>query len=102
MESVTTLYTLTESQLEAIADLVVSKMIARQTNSELKSATCNKVEAARFLGVTRLTIYNMVDDGRIKATADGRRIVTQSLVDYRDGVQSGRIKTSNRGKKKYV
>lgn len=54
---------------------------------EVFDVSMNKTEAANALGVTRATIYNMLADGRLKATASGR-VLTKSVTEYirnRDG-----------------
>lgn len=43
--------------------------------------TINKSDAARALGVTRHTVYNMIRDGRLKVNSNGK-IPTRDLIDY--------------------
>ena len=52
--------------------------------------------------VNRLTIYNMIKDGRLKTNSSGK-VLVQSIVDY-EGVrnQSERAKFNKRGNKVYV
>ena len=39
----------------------------------------SKSEAARMLGVSRATIYHMIEDGRLLVTHEGRRIDVDSV-----------------------
>ena len=78
-------------------------MEARNTPSEI-GETCNKNDAAKLLGVTRCTIYNMIKDGRIRATSDGRRVVTQSIDEYKNMIEKDHnsLKKQRRGQRSYV
>lgn len=42
----------------------------------------NKQQAARLLGVTRVTVYAMLADGRVKGACDGKRVCTRSIGRY--------------------
>lgn len=42
----------------------------------------NKSEAAEILGVTRATIYAMLEDGRLEGACYGRRISIRSIALY--------------------
>lgn len=42
----------------------------------------DKSTAARILGVTRVTVYAMLKDGRIKGTCSGRRVDVRSIARY--------------------
>ena len=44
-------------------------------------ASMNKTEAANELGVTRATIYKMLEDGRLSLSMDGK-VNTQSVYEY--------------------
>ena len=42
----------------------------------------DKTVAARILGVTRATVYAMLDDGRIAGACGGRRVDVRSIARY--------------------
>ena len=48
---------------------------------ERHGASMNKTEAANELGVTRATIYKMLEDGRLSMSMDGK-VNTQSVYEY--------------------
>lgn len=93
------IYLITDEQINEIVDRIFMRFV--QSKSEGGAETCNKTDAADRLGVNRATIYNMIKDGRLKATADGRRILTQSIIDYETGLQGGN-KRNRRGRHQYV
>lgn len=68
------------------------------TNLELVDRGCferyygwciSKAKAARIIGVCRKTVYNMLDDGRLKACENGR-VEARSLWHYLRFGRSGR------------
>ena len=75
------IYMITESQIQKMAEMV-AQMTADKLRKKEVGTTCNKAEAAELIGVTRATIYSMVVDGRLKTTADGKRILTSSVDAY--------------------
>ena len=98
------IYMITDDQIDKIADILYQKILeARRTPSEI-GETCNKNDAAKLLGVTRCTVYNMIKDGRIRTTSDGRRVVTQSIDEYKNTVEKdpNSFKKKRRGRKSYV
>ena len=95
---------ITDDQIDKIVDRLYRKIMeARNTPSEI-GETCNKNDAAKLLGVTRCTVYNMIKDGRIRATSDGRRVVTQSIDEYKNMIEKDHnsFKKQRRGQKSYV
>ena len=42
----------------------------------------DKTTAARILGVTRATVYAMLEDGRIKGACEGKRVDVRSIARY--------------------
>lgn len=75
------IYMITESQIQKMAEMV-AQMTADKLRKKEVGTTCNKAKAAELIGVTRATIYSMVVDGRLKTTADGKRILTSSVDAY--------------------
>lgn len=95
---------ITDDQIDKIVDRLYQKIMeARNTPSEI-GETCNKNDAAKLLGVTRCTVYNMIKDGRLRVTTDGRRVVTQSIDEYKNMNEKDPdgIKKQRRGRKSYV
>lgn len=95
---------ITDDQIDKIVDRLYQKIMeARNTPSEI-GETCNKNDAAKLLGVTRCTVYNMIKDGRIRATSDGRRVVTQSIDEYKNMIEKDHnsLKKQRRGQRSYV
>lgn len=95
------IYMITADHIDQIAEKLYEKILEARKNPSNFGETCNKNEAAQILGVTRCTVYNMVKDGRIKTTADGKRIVTSSVVSYMEKNPES-FKSGRRGRKKYV
>jgi hypothetical protein len=98
-------YTLTGDQLKQFGNQLLAAFVESQKKTDpiyLKK-TCGKSEAARHLGKNRTTIYHMVNDGRLKATGDGKVIVS-SIIDYENGnvVNKKEVATNKRGNKVYV
>lgn len=60
----------------------------------------DKTVAARILGVTRATVYAMLDDGRIEGACEGRRVTVQSIARYLMKPKMGEGGRSRRGKKR--
>jgi len=60
----------------------------------------DKTVAARILGVTRATVYAMLDDGRIEGACEGRRVSVQSIARYMMKPKLGEGGRSRRGKKR--
>lgn len=54
----------------------------------------DKSTAARILGVTRTTVYAMLEDGRIEGACEGKRVDVRSIARY---IYSGKPK--NKGEK---
>lgn len=95
---------ITDAQIDKIADIIYQKILeARRTPNEI-GETCNKNDAAKLLGVTRCTVYNMIKDGRIRTTSDGRRVVTQSIDEYKNTIEKdpNSLKKQRRGRRSYV
>lgn len=59
----------------------------------------DKTVAAGILGVTRTTVYAMLEDGRILGACGGRRVDVRSIARYlsQPGAGYGRRKNSRRG-----
>lgn len=70
-----------EQRVKALENKMHSKLWPRVRHGA--GAGISKSEAARMLGVTRSTVYNMVKDGRLKNTQDGRRIDDESVREYK-------------------
>jgi len=62
----------------------------------------DKTVAARILGVTRATVYAMLEDGRIKGACEGRRVSVSSIAQYMMKPKLGEGGRSRRGKKRPV
>ena len=95
---------ITDDQIDQIVDRLYQRVLeARRTPNEI-GETCNKNDAAKLLGVTRCTVYNMIKDGRIRTTSDGRRVVTQSIDEYKNKVEKdpNSFKKQRRGRRSYV
>lgn len=75
------IYMITESQIKQMAEMAAQMTVDKLRKKEV-GTTCNKAEAAELIGVTRATIYSMIIDGRLKTTADGKRILTSSVDAY--------------------
>ena len=60
----------------------------------------DKTVAARILGVTRATVYAMLDDGRIQGACEGRRVSVSSIEQYMMKPKLGEGGRSRRGKKR--
>lgn len=100
----TKFYMITDQQIEQIADLLLEKVIAAGNDPLMGVRTCSKTAAAERLGVNRATVYNMIADGRLRSTADGKKVLVESLVAYENG-EAKRIDSignGRRGKKQYV
>ena len=54
----------------------------------------DKTTAARILGVSRATVYAMLEDGRIEGACEGKRVDVRSIARY---IYSGKPK--NKGEK---
>ena len=59
----------------------------------------DKTVAARILGVTRATVYAMLDDGRIQGACEGRRVSVSSIEQYMMKPKLGEGGRSRRGKR---
>ena len=59
----------------------------------------DKTVAAKILGVTRATVYAMLDDGRIAGACEGRRVSVSSIVQYMMKPKLGEGGRSRRGKR---
>lgn len=95
---------ITDDQIDQIVDRLYQRVLeARRTPSEI-GETCNKNDAAKLLGVTRCTVYNMIKDGRIRAASDGRRVVTESIDEYKNKVKKepDSFKRDRKGRNSYV
>lgn len=95
---------MTDEDINEIVNRVCQGVAELQRNmrSEERGETCDKTQAAVLLGVTRCTVYNMIKDGRIQTTSDGRRVVTQSIDEYKKTVVKDPFKKQRRGRKSYV
>jgi len=60
----------------------------------------DKTVAARILGVTRTTVYAMLEDGRIQGACEGRRVSVSSIEQYMMKPKLGEGARSRRGKKR--
>lgn len=100
-----TFYMITEDQISEMIERSFKKLIEREENKTLSRKVCSKSAAARELGVHRVTIYNMIADGRLKTTSDGKQIVVSSLIEYKSGKKNEEkcaVKVNKRGHKVYV
>ena len=60
----------------------------------------DKTVAARILGVTRATVYAMLEDGRIMGACEGRRVSVSSIEQYMMKPKLGEGGRNRRGKKR--
>lgn len=98
-------YMITEEQISEMIERSFKKLIEREENPTLSRKVCSKSAAARELGVHRVTIYNMIADGRLKTTSDGKQILVSSLIEYEYGKKNEdkcTAKVNKRGHKVYV
>lgn len=96
---------ISDEQIDRFTSSLLEKMIAAKNDPTLGLQTCSKTDAAKRLGVNRATIYNMVADGRLRSTHDGKKILVKSLIEYERGEEQSiaRVVQTNRiGNKKYV
>lgn len=98
-------YMITGEQLKQFANHILDMYVESQKSIDpifLKN-TCSKSEAARHLKKNRVTIYNMINDGRLKASADGK-VIVDSIRDYENGLVSDEktFATNKRGNRVYV
>lgn len=68
-----------EAKVKNKIDMTLEAVLIRQ-HGEIVS----KPVAARILGVSRTTIDNMLKDGRLKPTCEGKRVYTRSIAQYMD------------------
>lgn len=99
------IYTITGDQLKQFGNQLLAAFVESQKKTDpiFFKKICSKSEAARHLGKSRTTIYHMINDGRLKATNDGKVIVS-SIVEYESGNDANKkeVATNKRGKKVYV
>ncbi len=69
-----------EQRVKALENTMHSRLWPRIRYEQGKGVS--KSEAARMLGVSRSTIYNMAKDGRLKYMPDGGRIDADSVKAY--------------------
>ena len=102
MIEISATYTITNEQIDQIVDRLFRR--AMDARSDDLPETCTKSAAARDLGVNRVTVYNMIADGRLKSTADGKRVITQSVIEYKLGITDvdKKCKKNRKGHKQYV
>lgn len=98
-------YMITGEQLKQLANHILDAYVESQKSIDpiFLKKTCSKSEAARHLGKNRVTIYNMINDGRLKASVDGK-VITSSIFDYENGSTSDEkgFVTNKRGNRVYV
>ena len=99
------IYMLTGDQLKQFANQILDAYVESQKMMDpifLKN-TCSKSEAARYLQKNRVTIYNMIKDGRLKAASNGD-VIVGSIRDYENKLISDKkgFSTNKRGNKVYV
>ena len=99
------IYILTGDQLKQFANQILTAYIESQKAMDpiFLNETCSKSDAARHLKKNRVTIYNMIKDGRLKASSNGDVIVS-SILDYKNRLVEDKkvFETNKRGKKVYV
>ena len=59
----------------------------------------DKTSASRILGVTRVTVYAMLEDGRIALAQDGRRVDVRSIAAHLARKAEANARRKNRKKK---
>lgn len=97
-------YMVTGEQLKQFANQLLEAYIGGQEKTDpiFLKKTCSKSEAARYLKKNRVTIYNMINDGRLKASSDGK-VITSSIYDYENGIEDENgFVTNKRGNREYV
>lgn len=95
------IYMITQEQIVQIIRGVMEAVKEEKKLPKRLGETCTKEDAAREIGVSRCTIYNMIADGRLETTADGKRVMTQSIYDYLEKIKLGEAVT-RKGRKRYV
>lgn len=89
MDGLTVQMTLTAEQMAELAQMVAAALpprpVDRQTAMvERWGEACTKKQAMEALNVSAPTLWRMLEDGRIRATADGLRVDVRSMADYID------------------
>ena len=87
---------MTLEKLAQIGELLRSETIERKEKElvEQYGEHVDKSTAAKILGVTRATVYAMLEDGRIEGACEGKRVDVRSIARY---IYSGKPK--NKGEK---
>ena len=67
------------SQLEERVDSILEGAIREKALVKQYGECVDKTKAAQILGVTRVTVYKMIDDGRLKASMNGKKVDVRSI-----------------------
>ena len=105
MDGLTVQMTLTAEQMAELAQMVAAALpprpVDRQTAMvERWGEACTKKQAMDALNVSAPTLWRMLEDGRIRATADGLRVDVRSVADYIDNRADEDRAARIRGKQK--
>ena len=75
---------LTLEKLAQIGELFRDESLMRTEKElvDMHGKYVDKSTAARILGVTRVTVYAMLADGRIEGACSGRRVDVRSIARY--------------------
>lgn len=100
-----TFYMITEEQINQMIERAFERFVSKSGDPFAEKTICSKSEAARRLGKHRASIYNMIADGRLKTTPDGKEILVSSVIEYEIGKTNEdekSVKINKRGHKVYV
>ena len=98
------LYLITEDQINQMIEKAIERYANKDGPFFTDQTICSKSDAAKRLGKHRASIHNMIADGRLKASADGKGVLISSIIEYESGKknQNCQAAISKRGKKVYV
>ncbi len=90
MAGMTVTLTLTAEQMGEIARMVAAEMPKRPADRtadmvERYGEACSKETAAQIIGVSRSTMYRMIEAGQVSMACAGTRVDVRSLADYIEG-----------------
>lgn len=67
------------SQLEERVDSILEGAIREKALVKQYGECVDKTKAAQILGVTRVTVYAMLGDGRLKGSMNGKKVDVRSI-----------------------
>ena len=67
------------SQLEEKVDSILESAVREKAFVKQYGECIDKIKAAQILGVTRVTVYAMLGDGRLKGSMNGKKVDVRSI-----------------------